>query len=63
VLLPSSTALPVKVEVYNIMGEIVNSHLATKKAFTIETDQLKKGIYFVKATTANYTITNKLIVK
>ena len=63
VLLPSSTALPVEVEIYDIMGKKVNSHLATKKAFTLEIDQLEKGIYFVKANTADYNICKKLIVK
>ena len=63
VLLPSSTTLPVKVEIYDIMGKKVNSLLTTKKVFTIETDQFEKGIYFVKAETTNYKITRKLIVK
>ena len=63
VLLPSSTTLPVKVEIYDIMGKKVNSLLTTKKAFPIETDQFEKGIYFVKAETTNYKITRKLIVK
>ncbi|SVB49824.1 uncharacterized protein METZ01_LOCUS202678, partial [marine metagenome] len=59
VLLPSSTTLPVKVEIYNIMGRKVSSHLTTKKAFTLKINILEKGVFFVNAMTSNYSIYKK----
>jgi len=63
VLLPSTTTLPVEVEIYDVMGKKVGTHTATKKSFFLEINSLEKGIYFVKANTTDYNITKKLIVK
>ena len=63
VLLPSTTTLPVEVEIYDVMGKKVSTHTATKKSFFLEINSLEKGIYFVKANTTDYNITQKLIVK
>jgi hypothetical protein len=63
VLLPSTTTLPVEVEIYDVMGKKVSTHTATKKSFSLEINSLEKGIYFIKANTTDYNITKKLIVK
>ena len=63
VLLPSTTTLPVEVEIYDVMGKKVGTHTATKKSFFLEINSLEKGIYFIKANTTDYNITKKLIVK
>ena len=63
ILLPSTTTLPVEVEIYDVMGKKVSTHTATKKSFSLEINSLEKGIYFVKTNTADYNITKKLIVK
>ena len=63
VLLPSSTIFPVEVEVYDIMGKKVGMYTATRKSFSIEIDSLIKGIYLIKANTADYNITKKLIIR
>ena len=63
VLLPSSTTLPVEVEIYDVMGGKVGTYTATKQSFSLKINLLEKGIYFIKANTADYNITKKLIVK
>ncbi len=63
VLLPSSSSLPIEVEIYNIMGKKVKSHHATNKAFNLNIEGLSKGVYFVKVDNAQYALCKRFIVK
>lgn len=52
-----------KIEIYNMIGELVSSYMVNNTKYTINTTDLKQGLYFAKIQLKNETIVSKKIIK
>jgi hypothetical protein len=67
-VISANKAADIQVQVYNIMGQLVNTFndeiiTGGVHRFTLNVESLKTGVYFVHVNTANQSITSKLIVQ
>ena len=52
-----------RVNVYNVSGQLVKAREFTGQSFTLDVDDLSKGIYIIKISQREISVSNKLFIK
>lgn len=57
----SATNAPVRMEVYNVLGQLVDKKTLNQSVTKFDSSQWKSGVYLVKFVTNNTSITKRLV--